>query len=223
MGANRHGKGSKRFVLACAFIVVFIACFGARVYAVNASAFKYPQQLHEMGECVELDGAFAEYSYENTDGYAVKVGSAKLMSQAEYLDAYAAEGGDYEPSTFDTTDADAKTLAVLDVSISNNKSPEEARGYLDSLGWSLLPEDHKELWLRVDNALFDASVPQLEGAFHLSVKPGTSFTVHIPFSVTESNSFPAKADGSHRVELERGAYVLTLTNMPTRHQVRIEL
>ncbi|MBY4797508.1 hypothetical protein K6V98_03940 [Collinsella sp. AGMB00827] len=175
--------------------IALIAGFAMGVTWVNRVAPTYPSEVHSLGEPVALKGSFAEYEYEHTDPYEITVTGASRMSVNEYISRFAPDSSlrapDYNYIASDTTDFDQVNLVVLDIVIRNDGTGGEESGYLDSLGWSLLSEAQRHLWLRVDSELFNLSVSQIEGAFQLSVKPGTEFTVHVPFSTTERDGFLA--------------------------------
>lgn len=214
---------SRPIRLGCAGLVaLLLIVMGYRVSLVNSEGLPYDIALHSVGDSVELNGAFAEYSTENTDGFSFSVDSAELMSINEYIDCYSKDGGTPN-DPYDTTDPNEKSLAVLTITIRNDKSESDERGYLDSLGWSLIPRDQKERWLRVDSTLFNLSVPQLGGAYQLSVRPGTEFTIHVPFSTSVVDRFPAQAGMGHKPTLESGDYDFIATNLPVRHIVEVKL
>ncbi len=209
----------------CAYVAIAlfaIGCIVVRVVQVNASAASYPCEAHAIGESIALGGAFSEYKQENTDGYTLTVKDARLMSRDDYLNTYAADPDAYD-SSFDATDGKSNSLLVLDIAIRNDKKVDDEKGYLDSLGWSVTPDSEKQRWMRVDTPLFNLSVPQLEGAFQLSVRQGTEFTIHVPFSTRLSEPFPASGAMQYRPELKPGSYQFIVTNVPVRHIVSFEV
>ena len=58
---------------------------------VNAQAITVPTEVYQQEEKLELDGAFVEVVKENTQGYALKVNAAQLVSYNEYLRAHGME------------------------------------------------------------------------------------------------------------------------------------
>lgn len=222
MGDKRLHRTLKVAAFAVTAIVI-TGLFAARVAFVNAAALSYPVERHALGSRVELAGSYAEYKTENTDGLSMTVTGARRMSCSQYLDEYVSDRSSYDSFPDDKTDMDALTLLVLDIEIANNKQDESDRGYLDSIGWSVVPDEARELWLRVDHALFGASVPQIDGAFQLSVKPGTTFTVHVPFDALLNKRFPAGMTDMYRPALDAGSYSFTVTNIPVRHVVDVEV
>lgn len=215
-------RGSRFRVLGIGLLLFLTAVCGYRFWLVNGEQLPYSVSVHKVGDTVQLQGAFAEYSYENTDGFSFTVQSAELMSINEYVDRYSKDGA-LPDLSYDTTDRDAATLAVLDIVIRNDKSENDERGYLDSIGWSLIPRNQKERWLRVDNQLFNLSVPQLGGDYRLSIRPGTEYTIHVPFSTTVTDGFPSQTGLGHKPTLESGDYDFIATNLPVRHIVKVEL
>lgn len=206
---------AKRVVGSC-IAVAALLCFGVRVYQVNASAFSYPLETHGLHDELVLDGAFAEYSHENTKGYSIVVEDAERMSCNEFVEAYGAEGEKLGVDEHDKTDLNAKTLLVLTVRIKSDKGPQDERGYLDSIGWSIQSVERPEWWVRVDYGLLDITAPQLEGAFQLSVKPGTEFELHVPFSMYQSVDFPGNEYDTYRPEIKAGDYRFVCTKAPVR-------
>lgn len=212
----------KRFRMFGISLLLLAAVFGYRIWLVNGEGLPYDVDTHKVGDSVQLQGAFAEYDRENTDGFSFTVQSAELMSINEYVQRYSQDGA-LPNLSYDTTDGDATTLAVLDIIIRNDKSESDERGYLNSLGWSLIPRNQKSRWLRVDTQLFNLSVPQLGGDYRLSVRPNTEYTIHVPFSTTVVDSFPAQAGMGHKPTLETGDYDFIATNLPIRHIVEVKL
>ena len=218
-----HMNLSRSIRLGCTgLVVLLLIVLGYRITLVNSEGLPYGIALHSVGDSVELNGAFAEYSTENTDGFSFSVNSAELMSINEYIDRYSKDNV-MPNDPYDTTDPNEKTLAVLTITIRNDKNEGDERGYLDSLGWSLIPRNQKERWLRVDSTLFNLSVPQLGGAYQLSVRPGTEYTINVPFSTSVVDGFPAQAGLGHKPTLESGDYDFIATNLPVRHIVEVEL
>lgn len=208
-------------------LIVGCIAYGSRVADVNAQAFKLDVDAHPMRAPFELSGSFAEHAYENTDGYKVEVTGARVMSCDQYVSRFAVEGEEpiFQPT--DSTDRSSPTLVVLDIVITNGSEGGAADasdlGYLDSIGWSLVPVERPEMWLRVDRDLFNTSVPQINGAFQLAVAPGTSFTIHVPFSTFHSGAFPARSGDMYRAVLGQSLrdFRFTLTNVPVRHVVEV--
>lgn len=220
MSWPRDARRGPLIALACVLLTCAIA---GRIWVVNSHAIRMPVEHHSLNEAVDLGGAFSEYVYEHTDGYAITVSQARRMSVNEYLDAYAAERQQVQErfeDPDDKTDLDAPTLLVLDIEIRNDKAEDAERGYLDSIGWNVKSATRPELWIRAESALLDSSIPQADGAFQLSIKPGTTFTVHVPFSPgSEPLPFPA-SDAEHAMPtLDAGSYSFVVTKAPVRKVV----
>lgn len=214
---------AQRVVGAIVFCAVCVVAVLVRIWVVNAGAFTIPVETHPAGDLVALEGAFAEYKYENTDGYSVRVGAARRMSINEYLASYSKDPEAEEAYRFDEsneTDLNGMTLVVLDLEIHNDKSEGDEQGYLDSLGWALKSFDHPEFWIRTESELLSCSIPQAEGAFQLSIRPKTSFTVHVPFASVRHNKFFPSASGTNEAPgLDAGKYEFVLTKAPVRKVV----
>lgn len=217
---------TKRQVVVLA-VVAACAAVAARIAYVNANAYTIPEQTYSVGDAVPLEGSFTDYSSENTQGYSIVITGAQRMSENEYLDAYAQDEQLAEAlrsNTDDATNMDAKTLIVLDITMINEKTAEDPRGYLDSLGWSLKDESRPEYWIRVKSDLLDCSLPQLGGDFRLSIKPGTQYQIHVPFaSTTLMSGFPAPVNQRFVPQMPGGSYRFVVTKDPVRKQVDFQV
>ena len=180
------------------------------------------QIAHPAGDLVALWGAFGEYKYENADGYSVRVGAARRMSINEYLASYSRDPKSeetYRSDRFNGTDPNEMRLVVLDIEMRNDKSEGDEQGYLDSLGWALKSPSHPELWIRTESELLSCSIPQAGGAFQLSIRPKTRFTVHVLFASVRHNKPFSSASGTNEApDLDAGDYELVLTKAPV-HKV----
>lgn len=216
----------RRKVIITAVLALLAIVVGVRIRAVNEDALAFPVETYSIHQGVALDGAFAEYAYENTQGYTVTVTKARRMSVNEYLALYGEDKeaeSSYREADGDDADFDSKSLVVLDVEIQNDKAETDERGYLDSIGWTLASTEKPAIWPRTDSALFHCSIPQAEGAYQLSIKPGTTYTTHVPFSYSTLREFPA-ADGLYySPEMEPGKYSLILTKAPVRKIVQLDV
>ena len=75
----------KRLAVLAVFSVALLAV-GVRIWWVNVSLPRIPEETYETGEWVRLEGAFHDNaSSEDTSGYSIKVVSAEVMSRSEYL------------------------------------------------------------------------------------------------------------------------------------------
>ena len=83
----------KRLAVLVVFSVALLAV-GVRIWWVNVSLPRIPEETYETGEWVRLGGAFHDNaSSEDTSGYSIKVVSAEVMSRSEYLEKCAASPG----------------------------------------------------------------------------------------------------------------------------------
>lgn len=216
-------RNTRRIAAILIVVSVCVIALVARIWVVNATAITIPKEEYGMRETVSLDGAFSEYKTENTDGYSLRINAAHRMSIQEYLDTYAVNSPTEEASYAipnDVTDSQAKTLLVLDIEIINNKSQDDERGYLDSLGWFIASARHPERWIRVENGLLQCSVPQIQDEFRLSIKPQTTYLLHVPFAVGRTNApFPSSVDDTYIPELDAGSYEFIVTKAPIRKVV----
>lgn len=216
----------RRKAIIAAALALLAIVVGIRIRAVNADALVFPVETYSIQQGVALDGAFAEYAVENTKGYTVTVTNARRMSANEYLALYSEDEeaeSRYREAEEDSTDFDSKSLVVLDIEIRNDKAETDERGYLDSIGWTLTSTEKPSIWPRTASTLFCCSIPQAEGIYKLSIKPGTTYTIHVPFSYSTRREFPAAAGLYYSPEMEPGEYSLILTKAPARKIVRLSV
>ena len=70
-------------ILTTVAALLLISILGVRIWYINSSVITIPVETYKVGEWVELDGAFQDVSYENTDGYSLRVKSAAIKSYSE--------------------------------------------------------------------------------------------------------------------------------------------
>lgn len=109
---------------------------------------------------------------------------------------------------------------MVDLEITNEKGPGDERGYLNSIGWSVKGASNPEIWIRTNSLLLESSIPQAQGAYQLSIKPETSYTVHVPFSgISRHRPFPGSDHNAASPELVSGTYELVLTKGKVRNSI----
>lgn len=197
-------KQSRRIVIAC-MLMVIIGLVAVRIWQVNRNALSYPTVHHDMGEWVELDGAFLNYLAEDTDGYAIRVTEATIMSPNEYVERY----GEDPDTSLDNPEADSRTILRLTVEMRN--SDNDTGGFFIQ-GSLLAPEKtpvryirNGELW-HESNRNIDAST------LFLRIIPGTTFTLNIPFE---------REDSPTPLEDKRLSFVVS--TIPVRHVIDVEV
>lgn len=115
----RPGRGiSRRRLIAGGAVLAAAAAIAGRIWQVNANAFDYPERHYAMGEWVDLDGAFTTYVNENTQGYSLCVQDAQIMTRAEYIERYALDPSQVEPTDYD----DVPSVLCLTLAIKNEGS-----------------------------------------------------------------------------------------------------
>ena len=186
---------TRLLVAAAAFVAVGV--FALRVWSINADAAQIAVETHDLGEEIDLDGAFCEYSSE--------------------VDADEEIAALFE--TDDSSDsADAKTEIVLEVKVTNNGSDD---GHIHALSWRLVPTATKDSEWQCDFEVWAIANPAIAGQIGFSIKPNSSMTLFIPFSRSENAGFMEKQDYGHRVLATQEFYELIISNQPVRHVVSV--
>ncbi len=205
---------------------------GVRIWHVNATAgLNYPVETYAQDEWLPLEGAFAEYATENTDGYSIRVTGVRRMSAEQYLEQYGrdeAAGAEYLDKMSYAGAKSEALYVVLDIELRNDKTASSERGYLDSWGWYLSDLKDPTRYIRVDGDLLLCTTPQIKGrtgaSQKLSIKPGTTFQLHVPFSCGEAEcSFPASVDQYCYPKPNAGKYTFIVTKAPVRKVVELDV
>lgn len=229
MGNNgaTHGKVvTRRRALAVTASLAAAGLMGWRIAWVNANEnLESPLVVHQMGEWVELNGAFLEEaSAENTRGYSLRVADAELLSRNEFVARYS--GGTLGP--VEGFDVPCMCCVTLDV------RNEGAQGGLDLLSMVLIPRRGNEQ-LVYDDRLYLAGEEKLRSLGgstavfmgYIRTRENTEYTTHIPYMVrgiyqsSEESNLVARA--GHLEELTDTSYRLYLSNRPIRHVVEVEV
>lgn len=210
------------------FLALGAACMGtvalgARVAYVNATALPPAEQIrHAQGEWAELDGAFCGTSDEHTDGYAIRLNGAKLVSYNEFV-AYATDGS--QP----IEGLDAPSIVDLDVTLRNDRSEDDERGCLYVFGMNLVPARlneyliiDRELLCMTQQAMRDSGNPGLM----ISIRPGTTYDLHLPYVVNDFSTVELDRDavGARFLQpLTDVRYEWHLSRLPVQHLVDFEV
>ncbi|WP_058270890.1 DUF5028 domain-containing protein [Olsenella massiliensis] len=207
-----------RHRLAWAALVVTLALLvGIRIWHVNQSQLHIPVEHYNVGEEVDLDGAFLDDAKENTKGYYLTVSKAEVMDSDEYLARYAPHA---DPSTIKNGSGDVLVL-TYDVRNVGNDS-----GYLDMVSQMVIADDRTTFYT-MDYDLWGASEPQLNGStLALVLKPNSSYTTHMPFSYIDiPKPFEKMLEDKNycRRPIPGKAFELLVTNAPTNKVIDIQL
>ncbi len=191
--------------------IILIICLGfaigIRINSINTQSLSIPLNSYYLGEEVPLDGSFITSSKENTQGYFLKVNDARLMSYNEYC-------GKYSRSEKILDSYDAKSIVVVEIAIRNIGNSE---GYLDVMGWRLIPERGNEYYI-ADASLWEmneVNAPGETGA--LALVSDSEYTVRIPFvrNVGEEAMFVN--------EITDSSFHLVVADVPTKKEIVFEV
>ncbi|MDR0514820.1 MAG: DUF5028 domain-containing protein [Coriobacteriaceae bacterium] len=165
---------SRRKLAILAMSVLAAVLIGARIYQVNAEAQPIVAQHYSMGEWVELKGSFLNTSSESTDGYSVKVKSARLVSYNEYI----AEFGLDKSKAMEGFDK--KSLINIEWEIRNIGN---ADGGVLVFECKLIPS-RKNMYYIPSLSLWQESERFVgEYSFGVSIATDSTYTTNIPYKV----------------------------------------
>lgn len=177
---------------------------GIKIHAVNTETKDVPEEIYEMGQDVSLDQCVL-FSYP-MDGYSIKVKNARVLDTENFLKEYHAAGKKipelyYEPQIYE-----------VEVEISNKDNEES--------GINL-----RELYLQDNAGLIGFNevyyrIANKEKGYEetgIAVRPGTSITMRLEFSIPEKN-FSKKACKN----MESEDFKLVATLYPVKKMIKLK-
>lgn len=194
----------RRLAAALAFLVATTVV--GRIWWVNEALPQIPLEYYEVGEWVELEGAFQSSSSEGTQGYSLMVESAEVVAYNEYLEKHGGE--------LSSADEPGGAHCVVDVAV-RIKNEGNGEGALNVFQMVLVPERSDE-YLICDVISARALWPQVQEGAGMSVRirPGTEYVVHIPYVFNGM-------DEVYEREVEDRSFTLLVSRMPVRKMIRI--
>ena len=172
-------------ILTTVAALLLISILGVRIWYINSSVITIPVETYKVGEWVELDGAFQDVSYENTDGYSLRVKSAAIKSYSDFVREYG-ESEDY-------MEEDIRPELVLDVEFEfSNKGNTEGQielfqYFVEGRYFTMVP--NSSLWF--------LTVPKGEGQMGFVLDQDTSFEFHVPYIFRQMGSVELTGEKIH--------------------------
>lgn len=197
--------GSKVFAVSALILCAICIGIGMRIQMVNAQAITVPTEVYQQEEKLELDGAFVEVVKENTQGYALKVNAAQLVSYNEYLREHGME-------KVAGSGHDNKCIVEVDITFFNEGNTD---GFLDVMGYKLIPERKDEYFI-IDSALWRSVEKNAPGeTMGMTLLPNTTYRTSIPFVKNTSD------DLVYSDSVDDTKWILNITNAPVQKMVDI--
>lgn len=197
--------GSKVFAVSALILCSICIGIGMRIQMVNAQAITVPTEVYQQEEKLELDGAFVEVVKENTQGYALKVNAAQLVSYNEYLREHGME-------KVAGSGHDNKCIVEVDITFFNEGNTD---GFLDVMGYKLIPERKDEYFI-IDSALWRSVEKNAPGeTMGMTLLPNTTYRTSIPFVKNTSD------DLVYSDSVDDTKWILNITNAPVQKMVDI--
>lgn len=197
--------GSKVFAVSALILCVICIGIGMRIQMVNAQAITVSTEVYQQEEKLELDGAFVEVVKENTQGYALKVNAARLVSYNEYLREHGME-------KVAGSGHDNKCIVEVDITFFNEGNTD---GFLDVMGYKLIPERKDEYFI-IDSALWRSVEKNAPGeTMGMALLPNTTYRTSIPFVKNTSD------DLVYSNSVDDTKWILNITNAPVQKMVDI--
>jgi hypothetical protein len=191
-------------------VLALLACavfLGLRIRSVNMAVELPLEESYEEGEFVEIGDNYFYQEREKNTGYGIKVISSKFVPYADYVAAYG------QDETY--LDEGYRPEYVLDIelTIRNSNTDEEVGRGFDFVQMVAIASN--EIF-QVNNELWTLVRPDLAGELGIRVRPGTEYTVHLPYTR------PASMDRvSSPKKLLTKDFHLLLSLYPTKKVIRL--
>ncbi|MEG1426300.1 MAG: DUF5028 domain-containing protein [Oscillospiraceae bacterium] len=149
--------------------VLLLGLLGFRIWSVNKNVVAIPVETYQMGDWVELDGAFQDVISENTMGYSVCIKSAEMKSYEDFVKEY--------NETEDYMEQEYRPETVLDIEFAFQNEG-NAQGHIQLFqyfveGVNFTMSPNSELWL--------LAVPKGEGQMGFALDENTTYSFHVPY------------------------------------------
>lgn len=205
--------------------VLLVVLVSIRIVYINDSAVRQSTEEYLSNEWVEYDGAFAGVAEECTDGYAIKVNRACIMTPREFLDKYSAKAfdltedikGSYED--IQVKDADVPSVLVLNLSLRNTNN---TLGYIGAIDWRAICEDNQSISMQPDWDLWYISDPRMKDLASFRLQTNSEYTTIVPFAIQAPQPYFDESSLRSRLPLEEGVYKFIFANLPSRKEVLVD-
>lgn len=214
--ARRETNGRAGIVVVVVALV-FACLVGFRIWQVNDSAFVIPVEHYSLGDTVELDGAFAENDYEQTDGYSIEVTKAEVMTPREYVQTY---GKSSQALEDDIAEADDPCIIVLTLNMTNVGNE---GGHFSALSWKVLSPEERSEQYSCDFDLWAYVEPMMGQYSCFELLPDSSYTTQVPFRAYRDPSYFLSYSEAYRPIVTAHSFEFIFTNDPVRKQVDFEV
>ena len=214
-GASERGKRSGNLLLRTwhLLLVLVIAILAVRIVYVNVRFSAPAVEEYQVGEWAELKGAFTtDRDYELTDGYALRVDGAEILSPNEYLDRYARDGAR------SVEEGDRPYLVVVDLTVRNDGN---SNGHISAYNWRMISPSGDDS-LTVASDLWDHVNKGMDTTAAFVVAEGTEVTTRVPFYAQRGSEYfqPFRMEYP---DVPPGAYRLRFTNAPVKIEVPLSV
>lgn len=200
----------KRVVVIVCICLACLLGIVIRIQIVNNEALSIPAVMYPVGDKVELNGSFVESAKEKTQGYALKINSARLISYNDYLTEHNVD----QNNDINYDNVNRKSIVELEVTFYNAGNTD---GFLDVMGYKLIPERGDEYFV-IDSSLWhlvEKNAPTDVSA--MTLVPDSEYTTCIPFIRNTS------ADLAYSSDIDDKVWNLCISNAPVKNEIAITI
>lgn len=182
--------------------VLLLFVWGMRVYVVNASAERIPQELYGQGEWLEPgEGYLIDDGVEDLDGFSLRLDGAHIMSPREYIEKYG-KHNEAKPE-----DDSVKSVLAVTITVKNTSNE---RGGFEGWLWTVIPAS-KNCAYSFDADLF-TRVEATGGRFRVGL--GKEVTRTFPFRRQDLGPYLTDSAGRSFGKVADRSFHLNITYRP---------
>ncbi len=195
-------------ILCLACLITLSTLVAWQINQVNTKAPKAAIENYSLGEEIKLEGSFLESSSEENSEYSICVIKAERLSYNEYV-------GKYGLNTKKTKNNDNdKSIISVEMKITNAGNN---KGSIDIYDMRLVPESKNTYYIPQETIWKKSEKNLTPWPNNISIEPGTSYTVHVPFTVNTDDEFITQG------YIQGADFTLYLTDWPVSKRVMFSL
>ncbi len=205
----------KKYILILVSLIIIVS-IGFRIYTINSENANMDsvEEIYQIGQWVEYEGADRFDQTENTDGYSAKLIDCEKMTVEAFIEKYQLSKEDYLMKSADAEKMLSEDVLVLTMEYKNTKSE---NGYIPLDGYMVFGDNDNESY-SLNETLLELTNPLLTagGVPGFTLNPDlNSVEVIVPLSMLSYSS------GYIPYEPPNWPKYLILTNHPVIKKIEI--
>lgn len=200
-------------VIVCAVGIAAVAAFSVRVAQVNSRAEVIPIERYGKGEWLDPgDGYLIDESYEDMDGFLLRVDQVRVVTPEEYVEEYGSDAS----ALPEGIERGVPSILAVSMTIRNDGN---STGGFEAYLWRVIPEALNKEY-SFDEELFSCVEPT--GPV-FRVGEGKEVARTFPFTCWIDGPYFTEAGMMRRAEVTDRSFHLNMTSRPVKHVFEFEL